>query len=351
MTTIGPVLVTGATGLLGSHLVQRLRDQGRQVRALVRPGSDVRFLQAHQVELVRGDLTSTEDCHGATQGVDIVFHSAAKVGDWGDWAEFQVGCLDSTRQLAEASVESGVSRFIHISSTSAYGHPTEGGPPVAEDAPLGQNLWWAWDYYTRSKVECERLLWDLADTRSLPLTVIRPSWLYGERDRTTTSRLMGRIRSGGIPLIGRGTNPLSAIYAGEVARAAILASEHPASAGHAYNVTDLGSITQQGFFDLWAEAAGHPPTHKQIPYRSVFAAAFAFEAWGRLLRSTRPPAITRYATWLMGRNLAYSTQKIRDTLGWTPSITYKDSIDRTVRWFEGNQGRPNRDPESRAIRS
>ena len=331
-------LVSGATGLLGSHIAERLVARGSPVRALVRETSDTRFLKALGVDLVHGDLTDPEACLRATRDVGIVFHAAAKVGDWGSWREFQSGCLDATSNLALASVASGVSRFVAISSTSAYGHPAEGGPPIDETAALGQNLWSAWDYYTRSKVECERMLWGMRTSRGLPLTIIRPSWLYGERDRTTTERLIRKLRKGGIPMIGRGDNPLSAIYAGEVAEAAILASTDPKSLGEAYNVTDLGAITQEAFFRLWAEALGTQPIQRRIPYRVVFSAAFLMEAAGRLTRNPKPPLITRYATWLMGRKLAYSTEKARTQLGWSPSVTYEQSIARTVRWFlEGSE--------------
>src|SRR5258707_12547257 len=114
--------------------------------------------------------------------------AAARGGDWENWADFQAGCLDATANLARAATQASVERFVHISSTSAYGHPKEGGPPVAETAPLGQNLWPIWDYYTISKVECERLLWSAATQDGLPLTVIRPSWLYGEDARRAVPR-------------------------------------------------------------------------------------------------------------------------------------------------------------------
>ena len=172
-------LVTGATGLLGSHITERLRADGRRVRALVRPGSDPRPLESQGVEVVRGDLTDPDACREAVSGVGTIYHTAAKVGDWGTWAEFQAGCLDATNNLALAALHANVRRFVHISSTSAYGHPVEGGPPVDETAALGQGLWAVWDDYTRSKVESERILWRLAKERGLPLTVIRPSWLYG----------------------------------------------------------------------------------------------------------------------------------------------------------------------------
>lgn len=328
-------LVTGGTGLLGSHLAERLTARGTPVRALVRPGSDTRFLASLGATFATGDLGDPDACARAVRGASVVYHAAAKVGDWGRWAEFQTGCLDATRNLAAAAVAEGVRRFVHVSSTSAYGHPKEGGPPVEETADLGQNLWWAWDYYTRSKVECERLLWGLVERDGLPLTVIRPSWLYGERDRTTVHRLVSLLRAGSIPLIGPGDNPLSAIYAGEVADAAILAADDPHSVGEAYNVTDQGPITQRDYLAMWAEACNAPPIRHRRRYRMVFAGAFVLEALARLARRSQPPIITRYATWLMGRNLSYSTEKARTKLGWTPSLSYRDAIERSVRWYDG----------------
>jgi nucleoside-diphosphate-sugar epimerase len=325
-------LVTGATGLLGSHIAEQLVARGRRVRALVRPASDTRFLEALGVERVVGDLTDPAACARAVQGAEVVYHTAAKVGDWGRWPQFQRDCIDATRNLATAASAAGVRRFLHISSTSAYGHPPDQPEPITEEAPTGQNLW-VWDPYTRSKVESERLLWDLARTGALAVTVIRPSWLYGERDRTTVARLVDRLRLGKVPLIGRGDNPLSAVYAGVVADAAILAAADPGSAGEAYNITNQGPITQRDFLNLFAEACGAPRVRKQVPYRLVYAAAFLLEAHGRLTGRPRPPLITRYATWLMGRYLSYSTEKARTRLGWEPALSYRESIARSVRWY------------------
>ncbi len=337
-------LVTGGTGLLGSHIAEQLAARGRKVRALVRPGSETGFLRTLGVELVEGDLTDPAACLRATEGVEVVYHAAAKVGDWGAWAEFQSSCLDATSNLARGCLENGIVRLVHVSSTSAYGHPPEGGPPIDESAPLGVGLWPFWDHYTRSKVECERQLWGLAEDRGLPLTVIRPSWLYGERDRTTTARIVRKLMRGGIPLIGPGDNPLSAVYAGCVAEAAILAATHPAALGRAYNITDQGPITQRDYFRLWAEAVGARPPRTRRNYRLVFGAAFALEVLSKAARRRRPPLITRYATWLMGRRLAYSTARAREELGWRPSLTYAESIGRTVAWYLGSTASGHDDP-------
>jgi nucleoside-diphosphate-sugar epimerase len=344
-TTGAKVLVTGATGLLGSHLAERLVSQGERVRALVRPGSRAGFLDTLGVEIVRGDLTDPAACAAAVADVGFIFHCAAKVGDWGRWREFQTGCVDATGTLAQVALRVGIDRFIHVSSTSAYGHPAERQAPIDESAPLGQNVW-PLDYYTRSKVDCERMLWQMADA-GLPLTVIRPSWLFGERDRTTVPRLIRGFRRKEMMIVGNGDNPLSAVYAGVVADAAILAARDPDSRGEAYNITSHGPITQRAFLDLFADAFGVPRITRQVPYALAFAGGFLLEIQDRLLMRARPPRVTRYGAWLLGRYLEYSTEKARARLGWEPSIGYRECIERTVRWFQ-DQGTELRPTESSA---
>jgi nucleoside-diphosphate-sugar epimerase len=330
------VLVTGATGLLGSHLAERLVAEGERVRALVRPGSRTEFLDDLGVEIIRGDLTDQAACAAALSGTARVFHCAAKVGDWGTWPEFQTGCIDATSLLAQAAARAGVERFVHISSTSAYGHPPDQTTPIDETAALGQNVWML-DYYTRSKVDCERVLWRIAETGSLPLTVIRPSWLFGERDRTTVPRFIREFGRDRMLIVGKGDNPLSAVYAGVVAEAAMLAARDPGSCGEAYNITSQGRITQREFLDLFADAFGVPRVRRHVRYRLAFAGGFVLEMQGRLLKRPSPPRVTRYGAWLLGRRLEYSTEKAQKQLGWQPSISYRDSIERTVKWFQDHQ--------------
>jgi nucleoside-diphosphate-sugar epimerase len=326
------VLVTGATGLLGSHIVERLVARGNRVRALVRVGSRTEFLAMLGVEIRRGDLADPAACDRAVDDVAQVFHCAAKVGDWGSWREFQVGCIDATRSLAEASARAGIDRFVHVSSTSAYGHPPDQPTPIDETAALGQNVW-VLDYYTRSKVECERLLWDMSASGKLPLTVIRPSWLFGERDRTTIPRLIQEFRWHRVSIVGEGDNPLSAVYAGVVADAALLAANDPGSVGEAYNITSHRRITQREFLDMLADALGTPRVTWHYPFWYAFYGGFSLELRERLLRARKPPRVTRYGAWLLGRYLEYSTQKARARLGWAPALSYEESLDRTIRWF------------------
>lgn len=328
-------LITGATGLLGSHLAERIVAQGRTPRALVRPTSATAFLRGLGVDLAVGNLSDPASLRRALDGVKIVYHAAAKVGDWGTAAEFQRDTLQGTRNLIDACRAAGIERFVHVSSTSAYGHPPPTKEPIDETYPLGDRYWW-WDDYTRAKVAVERDLWSAWERDRLPMTIIRPSWLYGERDRLSIFRIADTLRRGRVRIIGPGTNPLNSVYAGNVADACLVAARHPAALGQAFNVTNDGAaITQLEYFNTYADILGFPRPTRHIRYRLAFAAAAALESAYRLVRARRPPFITRYSVWLLGRPTFYSTAKAQKLLGWQPAVTFAQGVQRTVAWYRG----------------
>lgn len=324
-------LVTGATGLLGSHIVEQLRSRGQSVRALVRPNSDRSWLETQDVEFVEGDVSDPASLRRACAGCDAVYHSAAKVGDWGPWEEFQRITIDGTRNVCDAAVAAGVRRLLHISSVSVFGYYTK-PQTIDETCPIGYKLY-RWAYYSRSKIEAERIVWDAHKTGKIEVTVIRPAWIYGERDRATIARLVAMIQNGKAKILGRGDNRLNVIYAGNIAEAAVTAVERPAANGQVYNCSNDGEITQQEYFDLLARSLGAPPVKRRVPYRLAYSAGFVLECLGHLFRTKRPPFVTRYAVWLMGRRSYFSADKARRELDWQPTTTYAVGVPRTIKWY------------------
>ena len=322
-------LVTGGTGLLGSHIVEQLVRAGGRVRALVRPGSDVGFLRSQGVELVQGDLTDPASLDRACAGADRVYHAAAKVGDWGPWSQFVRISIEGTRNLIESAASANIKRFVHISSISAYGHPDGNGLVLDETAPLGHRLH-RWSYYSRAKVEAEELVWAAHQAGRLVVTVIRPSWLYGPRDRATMGRLIASIRRRKAKLIGRGDNRLNVVHASNVAEAAILAGESDAAIGQAYNCSSDGVLTQEQYFNRVAAALGEPPVTRRVRFRVAKMAALLFECVGHAFRTTRPPLVTRYSVWLIGRRCFFDCTKAREQLGWQSTISYEEGIPAAV---------------------
>ena len=325
-------LVTGATGLLGSYIVEKLRMRDRPVRALVRPGSDTACLRNQGVELVEGDLSCKESLENACADVTTIYHAAARVGDWGPWASFVEITVNGTRNLAEAAEQAGCDRFVHISSISAHGHPNGEGLILDETAPLGVNLH-KWSYYSRAKVLAEKELWTRHNLDRLKLTVIRPSWLYGPRDRATIFRLARMLRDGKVKILGDGENRLNVVYAGNVAEACILAADSEAAIGESYNCCNDGIMKQKQGMNLLAAELGAPPVTKHVPYRTAYTFAFILECIGHLFRTAKPPMVTRYAVWLMGRRCFFSAEKARKELGWQSTISYEEGVKKTIAWL------------------
>lgn len=330
-------LVTGATGLLGSHIVEQLRERGRPVRVLVRRGSDRSWLEGQDVEFVEGDLNDRASLERACAGVENIYHSAARVGDWGPWDEFVQYTIEGTRNLADAAFKAGVQRFLHISSISAYGHPNIEGLVLDETAPLGVNLH-KWSYYSRAKVEAEKMLWAMHKAGQIKLTVIRPSWLYGPRDRATLPRLARMLHARKTRILGDGENRLNVAYAGNVAECAILAVDSPQAVGQAYNCCSDGELRQKQWMNMLAAELGAPPVTRHIPYKVAYNFAFVLECIGHAFKLRKPPMITRYAVWLMGRRCYFSADKARRDLGWTPTVSYAEGVKKTIAWLREQKG-------------
>jgi nucleoside-diphosphate-sugar epimerase len=336
-------VVTGATGLLGSHIVERLHERGERIRAFVRPSSDTTFLRSLGVELAVGDLNDPSSLRPALAGADVVYHCAARVGDWGPWRLFQREVIDATAHLLDACRTVGVGRVLHVSSIIVYGHPHIRSERFTEDEPLGQNPW-LWDYYCQAKVKAEELC------RQYPgdLTIVRPSWIYGPRDRTTLPRVLKALDAGRVAIVGDGKNLLNVVYAADVAEGAILAANHPQAKRQAYNLSSEGEISQSDFLDLLADELSRPRIKSHVSYRFAFWGGFFSELIGRLIRLRRPPHLTRYAVALIGRSTRFSITKAREQLGWQPRVGIREGIRRTLEWYE--KERLNRKHEE-AIRS
>lgn len=318
-------LVTGATGFLGSHIVEQLLKSNQPVRALVRPTSDTTFLDTLSVEKTVGDLSDPASLERACEGVDVVYHAAGEVSDWGPWSRFRRNTIEGTRNLADAALHASVRRFVHVSTIGVYGNLTGDEAVFVETAPLGRRLY-RWSYYSRAKTQAEKDLWRLHRDPGLPVTVIRPAWIYGPRDRVIAPRLHRLFTQGRVSLLGDGAQPFYAVFVGDLARACLMAADNERAIGQAYNCADHRPITQRDFLGLWAEAFQCPVPRRKVPYHVARAAGFLCECVGRLLRFKRAPFITRHSVWVLGRQVTFPTDKIRRELGWSPKVGHREGV-------------------------
>lgn len=325
------VLVTGATGLVGSHVARTFRERGWRVRALVRPTSDLRFLERLGAEVVLGDITEPGTLSGAAEGCRAVVHAAAFLGRTSSWERFREVNVEGTRHVLGEAVRAGCPRFVHVSSVAVYGDPADLPRPVDEsvplEAPLGPRA-----HYERSKRMAETAV-RRAGADLISWTILRPAVVTGERDRHFAPRVAEVADRRLLCTVGRGHNPLPVVYAGNVAEACYLAAVREEADGRAYNLADDGSLTQR---QLLTDAAPGPTTVVPLPRRAVEAAA----RLGERLASLAPEGPSRVWTsrrvGFLARPNPFASERIRRELGWQPSVDTREGWRRALRWLDGS---------------
>lgn len=327
MSTIAPktIFITGATGLVGSHVAEEAIRRGHRVRALVRASSDTRWLEAWGVDLVPGDLADAEALKRGVAEADWIINCAAKVGDWGTLEEFRALNVEAFRLLLDAAAASKVERFVHVSSLGVY----EGRDHYGTDEtvpPAAQSL----DAYTRSKVEAEELALSYVTQHGLPLSIVRPGFIYGPRDRTVLPKLLKALRAGTFAYFGSGDQALNCIYVKNLVQGIFLAAEVPEAVGEVFNLTDGARVSKRQFVGRVAELAGLRPPRRKIPLWLAWTLAVLLERRAKRRKATEPPLVNKARYKFLGLNLDYSTAKAQRVLGYQPAFTTEQGLAEAV---------------------
>ena len=322
------ILLTGATGLVGSHAARLFRERGWNVRALARPSSDVRFLEGLDVTVVLGDVTEPASLSGAAEGCEAVVHAAAVLGEGAPWERFREVNVEGTRNVLSEAVRAGCRRFVHLSSVAVYGDPAGLPRPLDEDvAPEGSLGPRA--HYERSKRMAESAVRRGADGM-VSWTVLRPALVTGERDRHFAPRVAALADRRFVPILGRGDNPLPLVYAGDVAEACRRAVVREEAHGRTFVVADEGRLTQR---QLLRDAAPRGATLVPLPRGAVEAAARAAERAAELNPGGPSRVWTSRRVRLLGRPDPFEAARIRRDLGWRPEVGAREGWRRTLRWL------------------
>ena len=325
-------LITGGSGFIGGCLAERLVGEGYEVRCLVRAGSDTSRLEKLGVETFLGDLTKADSLLGAVEGAKHVFHCGALVSDWATIREIRAVNVEGTRNLLEAAVAAGVKRFIHLSTTDVYGYP-EGAAVEESYTPRRFRNW-----YAQTKLEAEGEVRRVAETTGLETVILRPATVYGPGSKEVIREIARAIDGGRMLLIDGGRPVAGLCYVENLLDAALLALDHEAAVGQAFNVTDGLSTTWRQLTDGLADGLGCSRVRWSLPYWLASAIGFSLEHAYRLLRGltglSLPPLLSRQAVQVLGKSQDFSNGKLRETLGWTPRVGYAAGLEATVAWLK-----------------
>jgi 2-alkyl-3-oxoalkanoate reductase len=328
-------LVTGGGGFLGGAIVRQLVERGNSVRSLSR--GDYPDLRALGVEALRGDVADREVTLRAIEGVDVVFHVAAKAGIWGPRADFVRANVDGTRNVVEACRTHGVRKLVFTSSPSVVygGGDLEG---VDESTPYPDRF----DaFYPETKAEAERIV--LARNEpNLATVALRPHLIWGPGDNHLIPRIIEKAKAGRLRRIGHRPNLVDSIYIDNAAEAHLLAADRlepgSAIAGKAY------FLSQGDPWPLWdlingiLRAAHLPPVTRSVPPFLAQIAGFALETAHRGLRLPGEPPMTRFLAHQLSTAHWFNIDAACRDLGYSPRVSIEEGLLRLGAWFDQARG-------------
>ena len=329
------VLVTGGTGFVGSHLVEKLLEQGRTVRvlALKEPMDEIEkeneeIVRDAGAEVVYGDLRNPSSLQKATKGCDTVFHLAAisRPMSIPDKYYYDVNVV-GTKNILEAAQAAGVKKFVHTSTVSVLGVSPDGHPLKEDEFQYEDQL------YGLSKREGEFTALLFHHEHKLPVTVIRPCLVYGPR--CIVRRIMFKyVKLGVFPVFTGGNAKMEFVYVDNVVDALLLAEKNEKAVGEVFNITDGQSYKIGEILNTIADVQDvKRPWIKLHPKTGFYLGAMA-ETISRLF-GIHPPFSRTASHWMSEDVNVYDCSYAKKVLGYLPKVNLKDGVERTVSWFEG----------------
>lgn len=327
------VLVTGATGFLGGHVVTGLLDAGYQVRCLARSTSDTSALDALPVQIATADLTDPDSLARAASGCRHVVHSGALVTDWATVDEIKAANVTGTRQLlAAAAGAAGVERFVHISTTDVYGYP--GGTHIDEShVSNGFRNW-----YAETKRAAEAAVREAADRGGLETVILRPATIFGPGSTQTVGEIAKALKARGMMLlVGGGRADAGLCYVENLVDAIVLSLRADGVGGQAFNVCDGVDVSWRQFTSDLADRLNFSRARISLPYPVAYAIGSGLERGYRAARArtglTLRPLLSRQAVQILGLEQSFSNRRLREQLSWEPRVGYEDAMSATVTWL------------------
>jgi nucleoside-diphosphate-sugar epimerase len=312
--------VTGGSGFIGGALIERLRAEGWDVRALARSDGAEQKVRERGAVPVPGDLESEAMIREGAAGAEVAFHAAAKVEDWGDPEEFERLNVRGTENVIAACRAAGVRRLVHVGTEAAL---MAGAPLVNidEDAPLRPD---SPVLYSSSKAKAEQRV-RAANGDGLETVVIRPRFVWGRGDTTLLPALVELVRSGKFRWVGGGGHLTATTHLDNTVEGLWLGATK-APAGGVYFVTDGEPVVFREFVSRLLETQGVTPPTGSVPTPVARVAAGAAERLWRTLRRSGPPPLTRFAFWVSSQECTIDIGRAERELGYRPIMSREDGL-------------------------
>ena len=321
------ILVTGASGLLGSTVARTLTQNGHVVRVMQRRPSGL------DCDEILGSVTDAYTVERATEGQDAVVHLAALVSPTGPWRDFRVVNVGGTENVLDASRKAGVERLVYVSSPAVAhaGHAQVGTAALPADPAMTKS------HYARSKAMAEQLVLNRSRDEML-IAAVRPHLVWGPGDEQLVKRIVERAAQGQLRLVGSGAALIDSTYVDNAADA-IAASVERADVidGRALVVSNGEPRTVAELIRSLCHAAGLPEPAGRVPRWTAKAAGSTIEAIWAMGRITRDPPMTRFLAEQLSTAHWYDQRETQRLLDWTPRVSIAEGLERLARSYESGR--------------
>ncbi len=323
-------LVTGGGGFLGGAIVRLLLGRGDEVHSFSRDRYPE--LESLGARCWRGDLSDAEAVAAAVEGLDVVFHVAAKAGVWGRYETYYQTNVRGTENVITACRRQGVGRLVYTSTPSVVFH-NKGMEGANESVPYAkQHL----NPYSATKAEAEKKVLE-ADGEGLSTVALRPHLIWGPGDNHLIPRLVARAKTGKLALVGAGASKVDSVYVENAARAHLLAADRLAPrspvAGKVYFISNDEPIPMAQLINKILEAAGLPPVTRRVPPSVAYAAGWILEVVYRAFDLSGEPPMTRFVARQLATPHWFDISAAKRDLGYQPSISIDEGLRRLAESF------------------
>ena len=316
------VLLTGATGFIGRHLLRRLLEEKDRVRILVRHSPILEVRNNPKVEVFLGDLGDSESVDQAMAGIKEVYHLGATVE--GEAEDFQCATIAGTQNIVDSCLRHQVDKLIYMSSLSVIdaASAARNGKPVKEDFPFEPHPERR-GLYTQTKLDAERVVTEAVKSRGLRAVILRPGEVMGP-DKLFVSGTVGREAAGRVIVLGGGKSVVPLIWVEDLVDAILATAASDHFDGTIFNLVDPEEVTQDELARHYLQALGRKPRLAHFPLFALYPAAFGLQIAFGLLGKQSPITPYRLSSALGSRRFDCAAAK--KSLGWQPRVGIRGGL-------------------------
>ncbi len=338
------VIITGGSGLIGSHVAEYFCEKGLNVFCGIRSSSDTSFLKTLPVHLTEFDIHNTESLKAAFQGAECVIHTAGLVNDWSHFDDFYNTNVTGTLNVLKACHHNHIDNVIITGSVASYGEE-DSMVVKSEESPykpnykyfLGKLVPSRMNHYRVSKSLATQEAIKYAETRGMNLTVLEPVWVYGEREFSSGFYEYMKVVKHGVPCMpGSKKNKFHVIYARDLARAYHLTYLKKPAGVNRIIIGNTNRDLMDNIYKMFCkEMCVKKPAN--IPRYLIYPFGLLLELMAAVFQSGKPPLLTRARVNMLYDNIEYSTVKARRQLGFANEYSLQEGIRNTVNWYKLNK--------------